>query len=330
MSNATSARNENRVTEGKPGLGSAAAVEEALERAFLSPRVVDQRAVDEFGNAMRSLMRDAVAQGKALTEAGSQVRTLTDQLRDARKQIEARVEAAAKLLPAIDQRLEKAQRAAEQARGTPAPSALRPAEPSAVPAGMTEAVLAARVQEVAERVVKELLAARTDDASALTTQLTDHISRLDRTITEAEVVAQRCQTVTNALDAAATRAREAGEAAARAAESAEARLEAVNTSIERAAAAVRDAQSSLDQTVSEAGLRVGAAVAEAERRASLVLRLLDDRGSGVPEAIVAVRLEEAATNARSVGDALAALVARGQIVGNGLDSLIRSMPERHD
>ena len=77
---------------------------------FLSPRVVDERSFDEFATTLRGLVTQAQSQTIALSTSTSEVKALGDELRGASKELWTRVEAAAKVVPGIDQRVAKAEK----------------------------------------------------------------------------------------------------------------------------------------------------------------------------------------------------------------------------
>lgn len=83
-------------------------VEALLEKVFLTPRVVDQRAFDEFSGSLRALVRDAAVQNKALATTTVEVKALSEQLRGASRELQTHLQAAAKspakpgAKPAID------------------------------------------------------------------------------------------------------------------------------------------------------------------------------------------------------------------------------------
>lgn len=95
--------------------GGTAAMEDSGARStaediFLSPRVVDERSFDEFASTLRGLVSQAQSQSAALVSSTSEVKALGDELRGASKELWTRVEAAAKVVPGIDQRVAKAEK----------------------------------------------------------------------------------------------------------------------------------------------------------------------------------------------------------------------------
>ena len=89
----------------QPDAGSS--VDALMDRMFLSPRVVDQRAYDELAGSLRTLVRDAAAQAKALEGTGAEVKLYGEQLRQATRELQERVEGAVKVVPSIDSRVAK-------------------------------------------------------------------------------------------------------------------------------------------------------------------------------------------------------------------------------
>src|SRR5262245_56871729 len=110
-----SAQGETRgATEAAPASSEHApaalpAVETMLEKVFLTPRVVDQRAFDELASSLRALVHDAAAQGQGLLATTSEVKLLSDQLREATRELQQRVESAARVVPSLDERVGRAE-----------------------------------------------------------------------------------------------------------------------------------------------------------------------------------------------------------------------------
>lgn len=74
-------------------------IEEILDRVFLTPRVVDQRAYEELAERLKALVKEAASQTAALTTAAGEVRLLIESLRDASKELGDKVVAAERTSP---------------------------------------------------------------------------------------------------------------------------------------------------------------------------------------------------------------------------------------
>jgi hypothetical protein len=84
-------------------------LERAAEKVFLSPRVVDQRAYDDFAGGLQRLIREADSRAKSLDGTGEQLRKVTEQLRGLMRDLQQRTDAAGKTLPALESGVKHAQ-----------------------------------------------------------------------------------------------------------------------------------------------------------------------------------------------------------------------------
>lgn len=84
-------------------------IEQVLDAIFLTPRVVDQRGFEELAGSLRGLARDAAAQNRTLQTTSAEVDRLSDSLRQATQELHARLETAARLMPTLDARVQKAE-----------------------------------------------------------------------------------------------------------------------------------------------------------------------------------------------------------------------------
>ena len=92
-------------------------LEGAMEQVFLSPRVVDERAFEELSGSLKGLIKDAAGQSRALIATTGEVKLLGDQLREATKELQARVETAVRVIPTLDQRMNRAEQLLDAAVG---------------------------------------------------------------------------------------------------------------------------------------------------------------------------------------------------------------------
>lgn len=104
-------------------------VEALLERVFLTPRVVDQRAIDELSGSLKTLVREAGVQNKALATTTVEVKALSEQLRGASRELQTHLQAAAK-------------------------SPMRPGTKALIDPEQLDAVIAKRVQETVQAAVE--------------------------------------------------------------------------------------------------------------------------------------------------------------------------------
>ncbi len=88
-------------------------LEQAVDRAFLSPRVIDQTSFDWLAGSLKKLTTEAASQHRSLSATTTQATTvqaqLQEQLRGLVKDLQGRVDAALKAIPALDARAGRAQ-----------------------------------------------------------------------------------------------------------------------------------------------------------------------------------------------------------------------------
>lgn len=98
--------------EGKGGPDAAAAL---AEDVFLSPRVVDEAALREFGEALRSLLEEAARGRESLREAVERSEGVVGRLSETANEAAGRLRPATKLVGAIEQRVREAEEALSKA-----------------------------------------------------------------------------------------------------------------------------------------------------------------------------------------------------------------------
>ncbi len=81
-----------------------------LDDVFLTPRVIDQNAFEEFSATLRELMAMATEQRRSLREAASEAAETDRSTRDLREEVSTRLKALRALLPEVDRRLEAAEK----------------------------------------------------------------------------------------------------------------------------------------------------------------------------------------------------------------------------
>jgi hypothetical protein len=84
-------------------------LESAVERAFLSPRVVDQTAFDSLAGTLRKLTSEAQGQARSLASTSAQMGHLQESVRGLIKDLQGRIEHALKALPTLDTRISRTQ-----------------------------------------------------------------------------------------------------------------------------------------------------------------------------------------------------------------------------
>ncbi len=99
----------------------------AAEEIFLTPRVLDRRAFEDYSESLKRLIKDASGEGQTLSRTASDVRALRDQLASAAHDAQKRLEAATRLLASVEQKLEPmvAQRLDGRAEGRASEAVLR-------------------------------------------------------------------------------------------------------------------------------------------------------------------------------------------------------------
>lgn len=349
-----------------PGVGAGDDIERMLDRMFLSPRIVDQAALETFAESLRSLIRDAASHQRALDLASTEVKGLGGQLREASRELGERVDRAARVVPTVDQRVA----ALEALLRQPGPRA-EPPDPAAMDALARAAVdrallaraseteaLEARAGAVLRRADETLAqlegAARALEGlsdgvvvrvAALAQQVEAARSELDGAAggTEARVT-ELNQRVSQLLESADTELTRAGATLGAAIAEAERRgqtlatgLEASILDLDRRAARAREERDARDTvalaSASEAEQTLLAAIsATLEQRVSLEerLRASEARAAEVAQGIARVTaLDESLSRARTVGDSLAKLVSHADMVGAGLASLLERAGRGH-
>lgn len=92
---------------GKPGAGS--------EDIFLSPRVVDRQAFNDFAGQLRELIEQAAAHTEAIRAAAGEAQRTRDSLRDVMNANQMKLDMASRALATIDQKAEQTRRMIESA-----------------------------------------------------------------------------------------------------------------------------------------------------------------------------------------------------------------------
>jgi len=83
-------------------------VERVMEEVFITPRVIDRGALEDYSTTLQDLIREAAGRGESLATASTDVKALGESLREATKELKSRLEVAVKIIPTLEQRLGKA------------------------------------------------------------------------------------------------------------------------------------------------------------------------------------------------------------------------------
>ena len=77
---------------------------ETIEEVFLTPRVLDGRAFEDYSASLTRLIKDASAEGQTLSRAAADVRVLKEQLAEAAGEAQRRLDTAMKVVAALERR----------------------------------------------------------------------------------------------------------------------------------------------------------------------------------------------------------------------------------
>lgn len=95
--------------------GGTESIDEILDRAFVSPRIVDQSVVEDWSSKMREVLQTAATQQKGLSSAAAEFKGLESDVRTSLRQLQQKMELAVKIIPTLDQRIEKTEAALNKA-----------------------------------------------------------------------------------------------------------------------------------------------------------------------------------------------------------------------
>ncbi|MGH7242427.1 MAG: hypothetical protein ACREJD_03300 [Phycisphaerales bacterium] len=99
--------------------------EKTLSDVFVSPRVVDRRTFEEYSLTLQQLIREASGHGRTLEVTSTEVRTLRETVQSLARDLQLRLDAAGKVLPSLEQRINRAEQIADSvARLTSDPARL--------------------------------------------------------------------------------------------------------------------------------------------------------------------------------------------------------------
>lgn len=76
------------------------------EEIFLTPRVLDRRAFEDYSQSLQRLIKDASGEGQTLSRTAADVRVLRDQIASAAQDAQKRLDAATRLLASVELKLD--------------------------------------------------------------------------------------------------------------------------------------------------------------------------------------------------------------------------------
>lgn len=272
-------------------------LESAVERAFLSPRVVDQAAFDSLAGTLRKLTADAQGQARSLASTSAQMGHLQESVRGLIKDLQTRIDHALKALPTLDTRISRTQALLDRVSNETALTKARELRDSII-----QEIASQRETLVRDALTLALDGAKEKFAADLQAMVRDALdqARADAILAArgngpvdsvapaiaptsgmaipAESLAAIEQRLTLAtsnaiatqLDALTLRAREALHEFEAGVERIEARLAAVQSAAERDVERAEQGEKSLEEAVLRAEMRLRTASSDAERRTEAV------------------------------------------------------------
>ncbi|HYE63205.1 MAG TPA: hypothetical protein VD997_14515 [Phycisphaerales bacterium] len=335
-------------------------LDSTLDQVFLSPRVIDERAYEELSGSLRTLMKDAAGQSRALIATTGEVKLLGDQLREATQQLQAKVETAVRVIPTLDQRMKQAEALLEVTGKDLASkvTAIQEAATRAVPlereriTAQLRAEAAAAVDEIVRehlpqlrRLIDTEVAAVEREVEARVQRLLEPVQRASDSLAAAvqgfEERSARIHTQLAADEARIAELSGALEGVIARANGQSGSLAGLETRLAEACTRAEAVQSSIESTVTEAGVRLGAGLSQAERKAGELSERLAGELDSVNAALGALHVEveaarglrpaagpalSPATDARELeelGQWLQQLITQGDRIGRGLAALIQ-------
>jgi hypothetical protein len=86
-------------------------IDAILDRAFLAPRIVNERAYEDWSERLKELMHSAREERRLLADDIATLRSLSETLRASDNSLTGKIDLAAKAVPAIEQRMSRAEQA---------------------------------------------------------------------------------------------------------------------------------------------------------------------------------------------------------------------------
>lgn len=252
--------------------GSGVPITQQIEEdIFLTPRVIDQRAFDDLAGSLKVIVCDAVQQSEALLTSTGDVKLLGQQLKDATRELQQRVESAVRVVPTIDQRVARAEQVLDKAETTLSAKEATIRELTSREVIVDRERLALMVEEHLNSIVREKLSGFAEQLVAKALNSGPVTSReLETTMKRLKEAHDRLSTATTAAEAKAAGLK------ARADETAAGILTGVQAKADQL---IEEAQTRSSTIVSEAQGRAAAMIAEAQSRVDALLSSFEDHAN---------------------------------------------------
>lgn len=267
-------------------------IDRTVAKLFVSPRVIDQRAFDELSGTLRSLVKDAVSQSRMLLSTSGDVRSLSDTLRSATRELDDRVRSAAAVVPELDQKIQSTDRLLASAREELSAKIAEFRQLIAGPGTIDAEAIRARVGAVVEETLGPLLAARLDQwreslathaqraaapLDSLRETALEAAARAERAQARARDLLERVETALLRLEDSRSHIAAAQEDLTDAASAALERSEALRLAAAEASHRVERAQQELDDAASRITVRLEEGLARLEPQ----LASIESQGTGI-------------------------------------------------
>lgn len=182
-----------------------------IDEVFLSPRILDRHAFDDYAESLRTLIKDASGQGESLRTATSGVEELREGLRDATGELGKRLEAAIKVLPTLEQHVKTAERLRQEVINPKLiADELRETIDKLIEEKTTE--MQARLATLVDRAcitIDDQTAKARQQAEELSAKAADALARAQQLLAQSESLARRADDATVNLMSAETRTQHA-------------------------------------------------------------------------------------------------------------------------
>lgn len=160
-------------------------IDDVLDRVFVSPRIVDQTVFEDWSARLRQLLAEMSSHQKTAAGAAADLRGLENQIKDATRTLQQKMDTAIKIVPTIDQRIARAEDAINAAGREVATTLQRLEAVKNRQIEVDQAKLEALVAELATRSIEKLLAER---GAALAAQADERVRDATRRFEEAASV----------------------------------------------------------------------------------------------------------------------------------------------
>lgn len=277
----------------------------AHEQIFLTPRIVDQKTFEEYSETLKSIVRDAAGHSRTLLATTTEVKSLGDHLRTASKELQGRVETAVRVIPTIDQRVQRAELLADQINKDLAAKEQRVQSLVQTEVTIDPARVRTQVDAIVDTMISEKLAAVREEFARQTQEIVQSTVRDAETAVES--LAQRVRDHETSLDATFTQFQSRAEQVLNNAQplaeekltTGEARLQSI---VDRADQRLLEILSSVPEKLQGIEQRVDTVAGDIERRLVRFRRAADDIveiAASVKPTEVAKQMESAARAAKA-------------------------------